>query len=95
MKWKRFLRPDWGKIVFFIVIFALLFFLPILPVIITIPTPAGVEGRFLILWTSFYEILFLPGYRAKHMIVPILIYCFISYLLSCFIVCIYDKVKKK
>jgi len=99
MKWKEFLKPDWRKIVIFIIIFILLFFIPTFPTFSILPVPVGVEGgAYMVGWSSLYNLLY--GYgtltdRINYMKIPIIINCFVSYLLSCLLVLIYDKRKKK
>jgi len=99
MNLKQFLKPDWRKIVIFVIIFILLFFIPLFPKFSILPTPVGVEGGTYIDWKSLYSELSV-GYgtladRINYIKIPIIINCFVSYLLSCFIVWIYDKVRKK
>jgi len=99
MNWKGILKPDWRKIVIFVILFILLFFISIFPSSITLPTPVGVKGGFATVWKSLYsEIFFGYGtiiYRINYMKFPIIINFFVSYLLSCLIVWIYDKIRKK
>jgi hypothetical protein len=99
MNWKKFLKPDWRKIVIFIIIFILLFFIPILPTSTVLPTPVGAKGGSGIVWKSIYSEIS-TGYgmlikRIFYMKIPIIISLIISYLLSCLIVLIYDEVRKK
>ena len=90
MNWKEFLKPDWKKIVGVVILSALI------PIPVSSCFCAGwdcicVIGQSLIniLITSPHQLLY--GYYFPFIIILILFY----YLLSCLIVWIYDKVRKK
>jgi len=103
MNWEKFLKPDWQKIVIFGIFFILIFFIPFNCHYIALPTPVGVEGGSVNFCTSIYQydmesvICCLRPISAvietlSYQLIPIIIF---SYLLSCLIVWIYDKVKKR
>jgi len=82
MDLKKFLKPDWRKIVIFVILFIIFSFLSLILSMIYICSPSinigcpplGIElGVFILLFIISF---------------------FISYLLSCLIIWIYDKVKK-
>jgi hypothetical protein len=99
MKWKEFLKTDWRKIVIFAAIFVLLFFIPTIPTSVALPTAIGAKGDSATVWSSFYSQLSYsygtPIDIIAYMIIPIMISLIISYILSCLIVRIYDKLRKK
>jgi len=97
MNWKslkEFLRPDWRKIVIVLIIFAYLYFFSRFLSAIYIACPKQPDF-FDFHCGSFFEIveiiLFWPLYFFHNFVFGILYW----YLISCLIIWIYDKVKKK
>jgi hypothetical protein len=91
---KEFLKPDWRKIVLTIIIFLILINVQIFPgKIISMP---GTEVIIYVSLLSELEHTYYGSYkRIFESIGLIVIFLFISYFLSCLIVWIYDRVKKK
>ena len=86
---KQFLKPDWRKIVIFLVLFVILFYsfdgkYPINYMYIAMG--GLVDGSLVGLGY---------GYNWVYFILDVFIWAIISYLFSCLIVWIYDKYKKK
>jgi hypothetical protein len=103
MKWEKFFKPDWRKILIFVILFLLITFLPILlGFCATIPTVVGDKQCLLVIQPFF---VFLPSETISYKPIVTGLYFVPSlywildiifwYLLSCLIVWIYDKVKKK
>jgi len=93
MNFKQFLKPDWRKVViFFVVSFLLTFFLgvesPVTPLDISI-TKIG----FPVLLLTIKETLL--GKTYKWNFVNLIINIVVWYLLSCLIIWVYDKIKKR
>jgi len=93
MNFKQFLKPDWRKVViFFVVSFLLTLFLgvksPVTPLDISI-TKIGFPALFLTIKEG------LLGKTYKWNFVNLIINIAIWYLLSCLIIWIYDKVRKR
>ncbi|OGI11931.1 hypothetical protein A3K64_00460 [Candidatus Micrarchaeota archaeon RBG_16_36_9] len=94
MKIKQFLKPDWRKIVLFVL---MLLFVPIpISFQLLLPTPLGInifaKNHS---WIMFiYSLGFTSRISAYDELILISL-PIIYYLFSCFIVWIYDKVKKK
>jgi hypothetical protein len=86
MKWKEFLKPDWRKIVIFII--------TILPTsYYFLINSRNIEDCFYSLLC--FEITHRGDVLNVILKLPSLIPLIISYLVSCLIVYVYDKVKKK
>lgn len=93
MNWKEFLKPDWRKIVIFVILFVMLIIIANLypPKLI----PSWLENLNIIFYFPdffIFEILKLSISTVIFLFILDLIYW---YLLSCLIVWVYDKVKKK
>jgi len=104
MNWKKFLKPDWRKIVLALVLSLILPFFSTSGWDCT-ETPCGshyfyimpIVGGFVNLM-EFLKRLILSGVPFEALLMPLILFLIsfiISYLLSCLIVWIYDKVKKK
>ena len=96
MNWKGFLKPDWKKIIIFIIL--LIIFLPF-KYVVSAALPIIWAGRGLPL-PIYIDILVGEGMVWTTINYPLLgvlliIDLIFWYFLSCFIVWIYDKVKKK
>ena len=97
MNWKEFLRPDWRKMVL-IVIFNLIFFYFVgwSPcAIISRPSYCRTLETIIFIFQPTFIIGTKFGYGDLPLIFGFIISLFYQYLLSCPIVWIYDKVKKK
>lgn len=104
MKWREFLKPDWRKIVIFLIIF---FLLPYPLLIPCPPLPSNLicfpDWEFISLYSFsiyLFEITFYTGnvivlLSGIGFIFELFFYLFVSYFLSCLIVWVYEKVKKK
>ena len=96
MNWKEFLKPDWRKIV----ITVLLFLIIPEPIVLCID-PGGCNWTLIPfgnLLSPLMILLFIVSMGGSVTFEPILIILMtllVSYFLSCLIVWIYDKVKKK
>jgi hypothetical protein len=93
VNWKKFLKPDWKKIVVFVVIFGLVGFLVWPSFIWATDTPTSIGFPF-----TFYvpEFRWGPVYSPARFSVSFLTLDIIfGYLISCLIIWIYDKRKKK
>jgi hypothetical protein len=108
MNFKQFLKPDGRKIGLFISIFVLLIFIPFFCISIPAPTAIGVKGFSITDCSSFYsnfivKLGWIIEYDNTCLNCPslssflffLIVYLLISYILSCLIVWIYDKMKKK
>jgi len=96
MNIKKFLKPNWRKIVLFIIIFVLLFYSEIICKPMYVKTTAHYD--FTGTSKSSEGWLYPCGFLSqivKDSITYLLLSLLISYFLSCLIVWIYDKVKKK
>lgn len=91
MNWKEFLKPDWRKILLFVILSILLSAIP--NFVIEIPVFCGLSFGIPL---PFYCSLILPfdfngGFVITNLFVDIIFW----YLLSCLIVWIYGKLKKE
>lgn len=88
MNWKEFLKPDRRKIVIFVIL-SLLFsfsFLPFSLFVVGVSTYIGFP-----LTIYYFSIRTGPIFSFENLILDIIVW----YLLSCLIIWIYDKVKKR
>ena len=88
MKWKEFLKPDWGKIVIFIVLILLSLLFP--------SNIALINPIMYFIWT--FTGIPCPGGFCDRGLRPFIVGLFFTvlfYLISCLIIWIYGKVKKK
>jgi len=105
VKWKEFLKPDWRKIVVFVIIVTLSF-------LTIVKIRVGERWHYElnpIFWIAdlFFNFRFFIGWVVEERVWPTLppmdewaiyytlLHSVYWYLLSCLIVCIYDKYKKK
>jgi hypothetical protein len=92
MTLKQFLKPDWRKIVIFVIILAL--------VVIIIPLMNSGFGRYTVIVgfpLIFYEETFWPSEMEKtnFLVLNFIIDIIVLYIFSCLIIWIYDKSRKK
>jgi hypothetical protein len=92
MNWKHFLKPDWRKIVITVILFAFLFYsfdgkYPINYQYIAMGGCKETNGMGQCIELGY-------GYNWAYFILDIFIWAIISYIISCFIVWIYDKFRK-
>jgi hypothetical protein len=101
MNWKRFLKPDWRKINVLLILFIILF---ILSIIFWNVADIHFNKSIELLGNILTSIFILPAYvfpwqSNLNIILLIAVYLFFEilylYLLSCFIVWIYDRLKVK
>jgi hypothetical protein len=122
MNWKKFLKPDWGKILVFVIIFLIVFLyglslsnlypcaIPTCPSSqwIRLPWNHGCEKCYLTISdyingiiyylafpTNLIDYIFTKPQNFLISIFLIIIQFFYYYILSCFIVWVYDKFRKK
>jgi len=93
MNIRQFLEPDWRKIVITIVLFAFLFYsfdgkYPIEYMYIAMGGCRETDGGMVCIGSGY-------GYNWAYFFLDIFIWAIISYLLSCLIIWIYDKLRKK
>jgi len=101
---KQFLKPDWRKIVIFIIVLIVIYFLPIYPCQTIISPwmgrPRHTKTEFIPVWYVISK-RFNWGIKSDPLQtwncnpLFILFLLIVLYLLSCLIIWIYDKVKKK
>jgi hypothetical protein len=89
---KQFLKPDWRKIVVFVVLFVMLFLsfdgkYPIDYMYVAMGGCKEENGKMQCIGLGY-------GYNWAYFILDIFIWTIISYILSCLIVWIYDKFRK-
>jgi len=86
MNWKEFLKPDWRKIVIFVIILLVFSFMP---------TYYNLNVFDYIIWT-FTGVPCPGGYCDKGLknLIPAIVLLIMWYLISCIIVWIYHKLKK-
>ena len=96
MNWKEFLKPDWKKIVIFVILFILFSFLMNNPFYIEDKGFPLVYLDFAVYGPSLLASGTLIDYRGPIFSIMNLVVDFIFwYLLSCLIIWVYNKVKKK
>jgi hypothetical protein len=92
---KQFLKPDWRRIVIFVILILILpiFFInACADIVCLVPIPLSfVLGRAVLVLIRSGERTIITPEMIIYLIIPIII----NYILSCFIIWIYDKVKKK
>jgi hypothetical protein len=96
MDWKEFLKPDWRKIL--IAVLLLFVPIPIRTYSVAIPTALGVPGGFLngMQWIPLILLSWMTGFSVfSSWLIDDLVIIAISYLLSCSIVWVYDRVRHK
>jgi hypothetical protein len=102
MNIKQFLKPDWRKIVIFVIIFSLLPVFPYYNIQLQCfagPCPPIVEYKSLIelqsLGTNYFNDLGRVFLNVPYHLIILILGLLISYLISCLIIWIYYKAKKK
>jgi hypothetical protein len=110
---KQFLKPNWRKIVVFIIIITIGFLIPLIPAYCDVSPFAGICAPEMTCNYNWFQLIrfsdLFESYGARQpcgivnydsnisylsfsiIVVDIIFW----YIMSCFIVCIYDKVKKK
>ena len=96
MNLKQFLKPDWRKIVIFLVIFLLNLFLGIKSYSFYSATETiyGYPLPFLTVYIELLPPATVVNWNFRNLIIHIIVWI-VLYLLSCLIIWIYEKVKKK
>lgn len=98
MNWKEFLKPDFKRIVVFIIIFIIFSFIPIWTTIRCFTwecMPGPTTSSFFDSLESMKNKEFFDFRYFTPWIILFFVSLILSYILSCFIVWVYDKVKKK
>ena len=93
MNFKQFLKPDWRKILIFVIFFALSYLRKsagTIPALGYLFLYHGFPFYYFSIWLNFNVV-----WKIKILWVGLLIDVVFWYLFSCFIIWIYDKVKKK
>ena len=92
MNWKKFLKPDWRKIVIFVILMIIPIPIPLYASCKCFPAPCNCPTELM-----FYPIIImiLLGAISISSLLLLLVDMIVSYLLSCLIVWIYDKIKVK
>jgi hypothetical protein len=96
MNWKEFLKPSTGKIIIFVLFFVLMMFLPICGYFGSCALPPSPCPSSL----SIFQVLMMNNPWYWEIMMSCSLYLVFTlmiafYLLSCLIICIYDKFKKK
>jgi len=94
MNWKEFLKPDWRKIIIFLVVLSIFSFTTIVFLFMNEPLtffdcfPKQCSSG---VYDELHNIYVWRPFLSEYLPISLVI----IYLLSCFIIWIYDKVKKK